>query len=315
MESQARYGLVGGTVLILTAGIAAAVLWLAEIGGLRNARYFTIYFKDHTLYGLQQDSYVTMRGIKIGSVKDLQISEKNIEQIRVTLMLDADAPVKTDTVAMINRNLLTGFASIDLVRGTQEAPLLVRPPSGERYPVIPEGKSEFEEFADSIPSLMDKVAAISERIAALLSEENLQKVSSILVHVNDVTATLAQNRGRIERAMDEISDFAAELKKLSASFEKAATRTDARLGEITEKVTVTLDQARLTLEQLNAEGKQMMRSITEAARTISQDASVALRNLSGASSTVATTMSGFQQPRTLITGPDERALGPGERRR
>jgi len=312
MESKAKYTFVGAAVILLTVMIVAAVLWLSEAGALRHAKYFSIYFKKHALYGLQPDSYVTMRGIKVGSVTSLEISPRNIEEVQVVLMLDGDAPVKTDTVAVLNRNLLTGFASLDLAKGTQNAPLLTQAPEGEQYPVIPEGNTDLETIADSFPALLEKVSQMTARVDALLSEENIDSVSKTLKNVKDVSSTLAQNKLQIEAAIKNVESAAAQLGKFGRSLNEITGENGGKIRETMDEILASVKDVHAAVADIRKESGGAMKSLSNAALSLSQQMNQLTQSLSDAAQTTATTMESFQQPRKILSGPSKESLGPGE---
>ncbi len=314
MESEAKYALVGTLMLVLVGCIAVAILWLSEAGGLHNKRFFTIYFQEHTLYGLQKDSYVTMRGIKVGSVTDLEISPRNIEQIRVTLMVDEDAPVKTDSVALINRNLLTGFASIDLAKGTKDAAMLTTIPPGEEFPIIPEGRSELEAVADSIPQVVERFGEIAGKLQALMSDQNVAAVSKILADVAVVTDTVARNNKSIEIGIKRLEVLADELSKISTSVRGLTESSDAQIRRIATEFEGTLGAIRESIKQLDTKGGELIQTMSSSMQVISQGIGDAVQNIGEAASALSAAVAGFEQPRKILTGPHKEQLGPGESR-
>ena len=312
MESKAKYTLVGAAVICLVLLIVGAVLWLSEAGALRHAKYFSIYFKKHALYGLQPDSYVTMRGIKVGSVTSLEISPRNIEEVQVILMLDRDAPVKTDTVAVLNRNLLTGFASIDLARGTQNAPALSAVRENEQYPVIPEGNTDLETMADSVPAMLEKVSQMTARIDALLSEDNINAFSETMKNVKEISGTLASNKIQIEAAIKNVESAAAQLGKFGKSLNEITGENGTKIHEIMDEILASVKDVHSAVSQIKKESGGAMQSLSSAAVVLSQQMNLLTQSLSEAAQTTATTMEGFQQPRKILSGPSKESLGPGE---
>ncbi len=312
MESKAKYTFVGIAVILLTGLVVVAVLWLSEAGGLRNAKYYSVYFKKHALNGLQPDSYVTMRGIKVGSVSSLEISSRNIEEIHVVLTLDEDTPVKTDTVAILNRNLLTGFASLDLARGTQNAPSLTAVPEGESYPVIPEGNTELETIADSFPALLEKVSQLTTRVDALLSEDNINAFSSVMTNLKEVTGSLASNKLQIEAAIKNVESAAAQLGKFGRSLNQVTGEDGGKMKEMMDEILASVKEVHLAISEIKQQSGGAMKSLTGATVVLSQQMNQLTQSLSDAAQATATTMEGFQQPRKILSGPSKESLGPGE---
>src|SRR5262249_50930880 len=75
-------------------------------GEVELTRYDILF--DGSVTGLQVDGTVRYRGIAVGHVTDIRIDPENIEKIRVTIEVKADTPVRTDTVASIEVQGITG---------------------------------------------------------------------------------------------------------------------------------------------------------------------------------------------------------------
>lgn len=280
MEPKARYILVGSAVLVLAALIITSVIWLSRYKNEGLVSPYTIYFKKFSLSGLQIDSNVTMRGIKVGSVKDLSFSSKDIELVKVTIRVDNDTPVKTDTRAVINRNLLTGLASIDLIGSSQGALFLVEAPQGEDYPVIPEGESSLEKIQSTLPETIDKINYLLERGGAFFSPENEQAVSAILLDLRTITARVASGEDRLARTAEEVIKLAAQLRQVAENF--------------------------------NQRGDDVARSIQATADVVSRELARLTSELGTAARSLAATAQRFEDPKTLLLGPDRGELGPAE---
>ena len=312
MESKARYTLVGASVILIAVLIVLAILWLSEAGALRHSKYFSIYFQKHALNGLQVDSNVTMRGIKVGSVASLEISPKNIEQIHVVLLVDGDAPVKTNTVAVLNRNLLTGFAALDLAKGTQFAPLLTDAPPGELHPVIPEGSTELEEIANSIPELLEQVSEVSTRIRGLLSEENVAAVHSSLKNIESFTAVLAGNKNQFDSMLKKIELAAEDFGKVSKSLNEFTSGKDGKLNQLSEELLGTVKEMRETMAAFREDATALLKSLGGTSQMMAQNMGLIAQSLREATETTTKTLEDYQQPRKILSGPSKGSLGPGE---
>ncbi|MGZ9060107.1 MAG: MlaD family protein, partial [Burkholderiaceae bacterium] len=112
MEAEAKYTYVGIALIALVAALIAATVWLNRSGARGDFKYYTIYFERQPLDGLQIGADVDMRGIKIGRVEDYDLLAEKINRVRVTIRTDRRAPVRTNTVAIVTRNFVTGIARI-----------------------------------------------------------------------------------------------------------------------------------------------------------------------------------------------------------
>jgi len=222
VESHAKYTLVGAVVIALVSALVFAVVWITSSGEDSHAKFFTIYFREHDLSGTQVDSDVTMRGIKVGKVKMLNISNRDIQKVKVLIQVKGDTPIKIDTKAVIRRNLLTGLGGIDLIEGTEAAPALTDIPEDEEYSIIPEGKSSLEAIQKSLPEILQSTNQILERFAQILSPENKDALSKTLQNIEELTATLATRKGDLGRAVDAFTQATQELESGIRSFRQAS---------------------------------------------------------------------------------------------
>lgn len=280
MESHAKYTLVGAVVLTLLGLTIFAALWLSRAGDTREYTFYAVYFRHHSLAGLQEDSAVTMRGIKVGTVKSLEIATPDVEQVKVVLKIESETPVKTDTEAVVQRNLLTGLAYIDLVRTTANAPLL-SVKDGEELPVIPEGRSQLDAIASDLPRMIEHFNALVADARGFLTPENQKAAAAILTNLHEISNQFSSNGG-------DLSGFLSNLTKLSGDLDTLVKKIDLRTEELT-------------------------RALKGTSSTISLETQNISRDLGRAAQGIAQTVERYQDPASLLGGPPPGALGPGER--
>lgn len=186
MDSKVRYKLVGVFILINVFLFIGILTWLIGGTGFEQIDRYIVYFERQSLDGLQKDSLVTMKGIRVGVVEGFVISDENIERVKVLLRLEKGIPVKTDTRAVLRRNLLTGLAKIDLTGGTQSAELL-SVSGNEEYPVIPEEVTQLEKIANEVPDILGKFDHVANRLTMLFSDKNISSLESTLQSLSTLT--------------------------------------------------------------------------------------------------------------------------------
>lgn len=304
MDPEAKYGVVGASVLLLVAAIVAAVLWLQRTGE-EDDRHYKIYFERQSLEGLEVRSDVRMRGIRVGSVTEFRFSSRRPGAVEVFIRVEGSTPVRESTQAVVERHLVTGIASIRLVNATEESPRLVQVPAGEPYPVIAEGESRIEQFSESLNHLASRAEDTMLRINATLSPENRAALAETLDNLRRLTRDA-------EKMMVSVGSAAEEVKKLAAGVgadaRRLAERYDAlgaQAGESLKDVGAAVralreDVARLTerADRLMASGETELRSTARALREAAESLGEAAE--------------GLRDPGQAIFGPPEGALGPGE---
>jgi phospholipid/cholesterol/gamma-HCH transport system substrate-binding protein len=312
VEAEAKYTLVGAFVICALAFIVFALIWLSKIGSSADLTSYTIYFGNTSLTGLQVNSAVTMRGIRVGSVKTLEIAPKNIELVKVIVKLEKDTPVKVNTTAVINRNLLTGLASIDLQGGTEDSQPLVVIPPGERFPVIPEGTSGIDKVASSIPELIQEMTGMVGRVSKLLEDENIKRFENIMANIETLSGTIAGKSGEIERLVENTGSLVQKMDQISQNIARITRPGDGDLARLSANLADGAEQVSGMVRNLDEKTSALSTELTNSVRVITQDVNTAATGIAQAAKSFSTTAEHLSDIRSIIRGPDESKLGPGE---
>jgi phospholipid/cholesterol/gamma-HCH transport system substrate-binding protein len=241
METRASYVAVGAFVLVLLAGIVFAVLWLARVELNRNFAYYDIYFPG-SVTGLAQGAAVRYNGIQVGRVVELRINPQNLQQVRVTIEVDPTVVIKSDAVASLEVQGLTGVAFIDITGGSQAAPPLQRH-EGERYPVIASKPSGLQQFVMSAPEALARLIEVADRLSAVFDEKNRAAIAETLDNLRRLSAAAAARSGDVDSALGDAAQSMRELRVTLA----AAHETVTQLQQLLTKG----GEARDTVAKLN----------------------------------------------------------------
>jgi len=239
VETRANHFLVGCFVLALLAGVFAAGAWFARANLGEESTYYYTYFRG-AVTGLSVGSTVRYRGVPVGTVSDISIDDQNVELIQVTLALRPETPVKTDTVAGLQPQGITGLAFIQLSGGTQGADRL-QPRPGRWRAVIPSVPSPIDRIMDDAPLVVARVAELAERLTAILDEDNARNLDRLIDNAADATASLAralqtfeivaldagQTLRNVDRTLAGAERLAADARAMVADFQSAARTAGA----------------------------------------------------------------------------------------
>jgi len=249
METKAHYLLVGGFVLLLTAGLLGFIVWLVGAegdGGTR--RYLMLY--DGSVTGLRDGGAVRLNGVKVGSVVSVQLDHKQWGRVRIVLDISEQVTIKTDTVASLELQGLTGGRYVLLSGGTTGAPTLQKPPD-EPYPVIPSKPSSFEEILQDAPDVIANVNRLLINANKLLSERNVENVSSAIANMNAVMATLDDNRDEIDSIIKRADTALASIDQASATVDRLASLLEQDGQRLIDKADVTMGKIDHLADTLN----------------------------------------------------------------
>jgi phospholipid/cholesterol/gamma-HCH transport system substrate-binding protein len=313
METQARYTLVGTAVLIVTLLLVAGLAWLAGGTDKVNYRHFTIYFVKQSMDGLDVNSAVKLRGIKVGVVTGYEFAGKGQNAVRVTIKVNPDTPVRTNAVAYVERNIVTGLATIALSNPDATSPLLVNAPDDEQYPVIAEGSSDLDKVATAVSRIAENGAQVLDKMNGLLSAENRNGVGKTIENLQQITANLADSKQELSRAVISIKDAADAFREASGSINQVALRAGDSFEDLSSNASTAIKQANATLELLNRETSTVSVRLQGLAETGSLELTSVSRDVRNSADSVGAAGQRFTDPRGLLFGDGRPQPGPGEK--
>ncbi len=332
MEPEGRYTIIGVLLLVLVACAVWAGIWLTgQVGGA--VRYYTIYFERQSLRGLQVGGEVNARGLKIGQVESYSFSPDDVNRVRVDIRVDGGTPVAVNTTANIGRNLVTGVARIDLITPSPPGEALSAVPPGEKWPVIAEGTSEFDQISDSFNRIAVTGEAALANLRDLLTEENRAALADAVVSIRRLSDGLALRLGALDAATLALAGTAENLREATERITVAVERTSDNLerslvplagqaGGAIADVRKLVADSRKTLAAISNAVAGLERQTDRVADRVADGADLGLlefrattRDLRIGLESLNRTLERYQDPRSTLLGPDESQLGPGEKRR
>jgi phospholipid/cholesterol/gamma-HCH transport system substrate-binding protein len=259
METRANHVMIGAfTVLVMLAAFGFAI-WLAKIDFDREWAIYDILF-DGPVSGLGTASAVRFNGIGVGEVTSLRIEPNSPNKVRVRIRIGADTPVKTDSLARLELQGVTGVQIVQITGGSVGAP----PPQvidGQDYPIITSAQSAVDRLIAGAPDLLNGTIAVVNDIGQLVDATNREQISGILNNLNAVTAVIAARGASIGQTIDNTNAASRDLAKLAANFDKVIVKMDALAGKLDTSldrdVTPLLADARKSLQSITALTRDM----------------------------------------------------------
>ncbi|MBV9151804.1 MAG: MCE family protein [Alphaproteobacteria bacterium] len=191
METRAHYVAVGIFVLVLITVGFVAVLWIGRAQLTTQYSTYDIYFHG-PVSGLREGSAVEYNGVPSGRVKEVRIDPDNVEQIRVRVEIEDAVVIKQDAAAAVESNILSGVSFIQVVGGTQDAPVLVAQ-EGHRYPVIRSHRSRLASVSARLPQILAKLDETADHLNEILGEDNRKAIGDTLANLRTLSDDAAAN--------------------------------------------------------------------------------------------------------------------------
>jgi phospholipid/cholesterol/gamma-HCH transport system substrate-binding protein len=320
MEPKVNYVIVGSFVALLGAAMLAGILWLGKTD-FRDAydRYHA--FMRESVAGLSVNSTVKYRGVDVGRVKDIVLSPDNPEEVRLTLDIVRGTPIKTDTIAVLETQGLTGLATLNLTGGSREAPAL-QASAGQEYPVIRTGPSLFFRLDEAISRLLSEkgltkllsdLDTVAKSAADLMDEENRVRMKQTLKDLSDVAQTVAAHKQELDQGLSGAAKSADGLAKMTGSLNEQIPALLGRINKSAAALQRMTDELAETSEAVGRVVRETKPRVDAFSRQTLPETSLLvgeLRELTAILRRVAREIE--REPNTLVFGRPAQPRGPGE---
>ncbi len=257
METRAHHVLIGlFTVLAIIAGLVFG-LWLSRSSHTQAYRNYEIVFKE-SVTGLSEGAAVRYSGIKVGSVTKLMLDPHDPRRVIARVQINANAPVRTDTRAKLAMSGVTGIATIQLSGGAPNSPPLQAKPG--QLPII---VAELSPLAKLLASGEDIVSNINQMVVntnRLLSDDNMQRVSRTLEHIDQATGAIADQREDIRLLLQQLAEASRSANTALQEAEKLMRQANGLMDTQGRSSMASLERVTANLDQLLQNNHQSLES-------------------------------------------------------
>lgn len=286
METRANHVWVGIVTLALLAMLAAAIVWIAQLGR-GSTKDFDIFFKQ-SVEGLANGSQVSFSGVPVGQVKSIELYPEDPEFVRVRIEVKDEVPILVGTTATIQGSF-TGGSTILLEGARSGQPPITCETTActEGVPIIPPKAGGFNAILANAPLLLERLATLTERMTQLLSDENQQQLTGILRNTNRLTGELADASPRLEGTLAELEVTLKEAGEALDAFEQATKSTDQLINQegaaLAKELRATLNSANKAAASLSATLEDARPATRQLAETTLPAAEATLKDLQATS--------------------------------
>jgi phospholipid/cholesterol/gamma-HCH transport system substrate-binding protein len=168
MEPDKHFFIEGLFIIGVSVAAALFAIWLVGTGH-RDDVLYRIHFSE-SVSGLAIGDPVKFHGVDVGTVKSIVLDPADPRLVQVDISLRKEAPVKTDTKAILKMKGITGVVLIELNGGNPTAPTLLASASSGQIPEIPSEKSTLTAVIDLLPRLLDKFSSIENQVKNVVTD-------------------------------------------------------------------------------------------------------------------------------------------------
>lgn len=306
MENKSPYVLIGAAVLLFIAALAGFIVWKLRAGDRTAYAYYVIYFSGD-VQGLTTDSPVFYRGIRVGRVNKIELSQRKDvqrstgrerlnEKVEVTVAVDSSIDIRERSYAVFEKPFVAGASYVQIVGRVDVDEIKPKKKIDEKpYPEIREGASFLQATSTSAQELLTKASATVERLNELLSTENIAAVTDTLHNLATTTGSFAKQDKALQQTLADLPGAIEEFRKtfikldsmsdqlnliaLELGPQDANTRK-ALAGKEPSELAKTISEARQAMTNVNGAAAQLNTLIADSKGGIRQFSDYGLVELS-----------------------------------
>jgi phospholipid/cholesterol/gamma-HCH transport system substrate-binding protein len=249
METRAHHVLIGlFTVIVVTAALLFG-LWLAKSSVDTEFKDYEVVFNE-AVSGLSRGSSVQYSGIKVGDVISLRLDPKDPRRVLARIRLAGDTPVKEDTNAKLALTGVTGTSIIQLSGGTPQSPTLKG--KDGNLPTIVALPSPIARLLNDSEDLMAGVTTLMHNANLMFSTENIERISNTLEHLEQTTGTIAEQRGDIRQAMQQLASVGKQANTMLEQTTALMRNANGLLNDHGKEALGSAEQAMKSLQESSA---------------------------------------------------------------
>lgn len=239
MKKEVKVGLFAIAVLLVGWGVAR-MLKGAEI--FSNSYTYYAYYTQ--VGGIQPASHVMISGVKVGSVVDVKLNEDPSKGVELTLSINKQYRIPTDSKAEIFSDGLMGGKAVKILYGSSSefTPNKGTIQSKESVDLMDMASTELTGLLDKVKGIMDNLTVTLNGINGLMAQ-NTETITHIMSNVDGLTGNvnsmLANEKQHLEQAFASLSEFSKALGDNASEVDAIIDNMSAFSGKLAESNLVT----------------------------------------------------------------------------
>jgi len=274
MSNKSQSTAIGGFVLGAIVLLVGAVMFFAKARFNEPVNQFVMFF-DGSLAGLDDGSPVVFKGVKVGSVRKIEvISDRRSLDIYTPVYVNIypdsfkglnghDEDIEDITDRIVEKGLKATLETQSLVTGRMRIALEFRPDVPikklgiiKNVPEFPTAPSALSLFADEVSKL--PLAEVADNMNQLLKNANT------FITDTDITSSLENFNEAMKQYQQVAETFNSEIKPVAAEFKQTMDEYEALAKNLNGKVpqlVVSMERSFAGLEQVLSDTQKLVTSI------------------------------------------------------
>lgn len=305
MENKSHAVIAVSFLLVFLSCVALVFMWLHR-GPPENRHY--VIMSAYSVSGLQKESPVKYKGIRVGSVKDIRFDPREPDKVLVDISVYPHAYITHATYAVLATRGITGVSYISLSNtpGQSRTPL----ETSAKHPArIPMQRSLLQSLLASGGGDLNRISGIIDNLGKLLSDDNRRRFTATLRHLDKASRRLSDMTQRLAPAVQALPEVVADTRDLVDEGHHAMRDVD-RLVQTARAPVRDAGAAARSVSKLSAATHQLARKVRE--QTLPRLDATLLRMNRTLMQIEALSRELQSKPQSLIFGTAKRTPGPGE---
>lgn len=272
METRAHHLLIGGFVLLVVVSLFAFVIWLARVEIDRDVTRYLIFFEG-SVSGLTATSNVMYNGIPVGTVEEIELDPLDPSRVRVLIEVVSNTPVRTDSVATLESQGITGVSLVQISGGDPQSPDLLALP-GRDLAIIDSRPSQIQRLFTGAPELINRAIVLINQVTELFNDDNLEAFGLLIADAQSISSDLAGRTDEFDAILTNISETSSEMRLAAESVDNLIVGLDTQIAVLAESTEATLGTLRGTLSGVDSlvdnDIRELVAEISISAKSVSE---------------------------------------------
>jgi phospholipid/cholesterol/gamma-HCH transport system substrate-binding protein len=257
---------IGVTVLLAIIVAVVGFRFMRDVPIFRQTLEVSAVFERGD--GINRGSLVNMKGVKVGSVSRVQLTQDN--QVRITMQLNEDLKIPENSVANLTSLGIVEGKSIVIVLGDSENNVEY---GGEIEGNYVEGVAEVlgskgEQLAGDVSESLSELNSFLRQLNSTLDDDTRMTVDQTLRNADSamktISETLTQNQQEIDSAISAASKTMMQLDTLTTN---NRPRVDSLMVSLEENIN-ELSKVRIQLEEASTSLNDILDKINRGEGTV-----------------------------------------------
>ena len=303
MENRAHALAAGLFTLVLGAALAAVALWFGK-EDLKLVPY--LMTTSNSVTGLKVEAPVRYRGVDVGKVDEIAIDSANGGRVRIRIGVREGTPITKSTYAQLGYQGITGLAYVLLGDDGKSKEALQSGP--DEIAVIRMKPS----LMDNGESLFGSIVEITDKVNALLAEENQGRVRRTLAGLEDLTQRANVAAKKLEPSLEAMPGLITEAKSAAADARASLNKADQLIGSVNglalklDQRVDTLTRAVVSIEEVGITARAVGEETMPRMNALIDDLTRETHTLGRVVNTLG------DNPQSIVFGTPPGRPGPGE---